>query len=154
MKEQHIKVIICAPDKAAYTMEIKNNGDTIREILGGLIESHHPFWPEKTRETADMYILCNEDGKFLDLPRNRALMDDEGLVYDVVHGTIIICALNRESGDFCSLSPTQEKIAMQMFGMPEHFVEDKDTGMVLVIPYSPKSEILTRKAGIEKPHAS
>lgn len=66
MKEQHIKVIICAPDKAAYTMEIKNNGDTIREILGGLIESHHPFWPEKTRETADMYILCNEDGKFLD----------------------------------------------------------------------------------------
>lgn len=138
MKEQHIKVIICKPDKVAYTEEIKNDGDTIREILGGLIEPHHPFWPEKTRETADLYILCNEDGKFLDLPRNRALIDDDGIVYDVVYGTIIICALNRESGDFCSLSPAQDKIAMQMFGMPEHFVEDKGTGMVLVIPYSPK----------------
>ena len=49
MKEQHIKVIICAPDKVAYAKEIKNNGDTIRKNLGGLMESHHPFWPEKNQ---------------------------------------------------------------------------------------------------------
>ena len=101
------------------------------------MESHHPFWPEKTRETADLYILCNEDGKFLNLPRNRALIDDDGIVYDVVHGTIIICALNRESGDFCSLSPAQEHIAKQMFGPAERFIEDADTGKILVIPYIP-----------------
>lgn len=138
MKEANIKVIICEPDKAAYTKEIKNNGDTIREILGGLIEPHHPFWPEKTRETANMFILCNEDGKFLDLPRCRALTDDKGTIYDVVHGKFVVCAIDRESGDFCSLSPAQEHIAMQMFGPAERFVEDADTGMILVIPYIPK----------------
>lgn len=140
MKEQNIKVIICEPDKAAYTKEIRNDGNAIREILGGLIESHHPFWPEKTRETADLYILCNEDGKFLNLPRNRALIDDEGTVYDVVHGKIIVCAIDRESGYFCSLSPAQEHIAMQMFGPAERFVEDADKGTILVIPFIPQAK--------------
>ena len=135
MKEQHITEIICDPEKAAYTKEIKNNGDTIREILGGLMESHHPFWPKKTRETADMFVLCNEEGKFLDLPRCRALIDDEGSVYDIVHGTFIICAVDRDSGDFCSLSPIQENIAMQLFGPAERYITDADTGMVLVVPY-------------------
>ena len=135
MKEQNIKVMICEPDKAAYTKEIKNNGDTIREILGGLMESHHPFWPKRSKETASMFILCNEDGKFLDLPRCRALTDDKGTIYDVVHGKFIICAIDNESGDFCSLSPAQEQIAMQKFGSSELFIKDADTGMVLVIPF-------------------
>ena len=135
MKEDVIRVVICEPGKAAYGKEIRSDGKTIREILGGSIESHHPFWPEKAEDSSTMLILCNEGGKILELPCCRALTDDDGFVYDIVHGTFIICAANRQSGCFCSLSPIQEEIAMQTFGKPEMVFEDSDAGVVLVFPH-------------------
>lgn len=136
MKEEYIKVIICEADKAAYTKVIPYTGDHIREIIGGPMESHHPCWPERTKDARDLYVICNEEGKNLDLPRNRALLDDEGNVYDILHGTFLICGLDRSSGWFCSLSPAQEEIAMRTFGMPEKFIED-GTGTVHIFQFLP-----------------
>ena len=37
-----------------------------------------------------MALICNEEGKFLGLPLNRALRDDTGEIYDIIAGNFLI----------------------------------------------------------------
>ena len=142
MKEETIKVLICEPGKVAYLKDIPNdNGDTMREIVGGYVETHHPFWAEDTKETRDLYVVCNEDGKYLDLPMNRSLVGEDGNVYDILSGTFLISSLNRDTGYFCSLSPAQVRIAMETFGLPEAFRNIEELGIIYIVPYMPHGEV-------------
>ncbi len=43
-----------------------------------------------------MALICNEEGKFLGLPLNRALRDDAGEVYDIIAGNFLITGLVRK----------------------------------------------------------
>ena len=47
--------------------------------------------------------VCNEEGKLMGLPLNRALFDDDGHIYDIVSGNFLIVGLGEEN--FTDLSP-------------------------------------------------
>lgn len=40
-----------------------------------------------------MALICNDEGKLLGLPANRALRDSEGNLYDIVCGTFFLCGV-------------------------------------------------------------
>ena len=50
-----------------------------------------------------MALICNEEGKLMGLPLNRALFDDDGHIYDIVSGNFLIVGLGEEN--FTDLSP-------------------------------------------------
>ena len=49
--------------------------------------------------------ICNEEGKLLGLPMNRALTDEFGVPYDIVCGTFFVVGIGDE--DFTSLTEQQ-----------------------------------------------
>ena len=68
-----------------------------------------------------MALICNEDGKFMGLPLNRALRDDAGEVYDIIAGNFLITGLGEES--FSDLSPELMEKYKEQFLAPESFVQ-------------------------------
>ena len=66
--------------------------------------------------TDPVAIVCNDEGKLLGLPMNRALRDEHGQTYDVVAGNFLVVGLGEE--DFASLSPELAQKYEQFFHQP------------------------------------
>ena len=64
-----IKVLVVEPTKPCEVREIPDTLEAMQQIVGGCIES-----VSFEREA----IICNENGKLLDLPFNRPLLDESG----------------------------------------------------------------------------
>lgn len=95
-----IKALVIEPDKCVKEMEIENDLSSLQKIIGGYIQIVWPF-------DDNVLLICNEEGKLLGLEPNRPLHDSDGLVYDMVCGTIIIAGDDEESGDIISLTDEQ-----------------------------------------------
>lgn len=63
--------------------------------------------------------VCNDEGKLMGLPLNRALFDDDGHIYDIVSGNFLIVGLGEE--DFTDLSPDLMEKYGEQFKYPEKF---------------------------------
>ena len=66
-----------------------------------------------------MALICNDEGKLLGLPLNRALVDEDGQVWDVVAGTFFLCGVPSDSDSFGSLSVPQLEKYRTQFACPE-----------------------------------
>ena len=53
----------------------------------------------------EQHNVCNDEGKLLGLPWNRALTDDHGVPYDIVCGTFFVVGIGDEA--FTSLTERQ-----------------------------------------------
>ena len=67
-------------------------------IVGGHLQAVYPFRDE-------VALVCNEEGKNLNLPYNRPLTNDRGVPYDMICGTFFLAGLGAE--DFVSLTEEQ-----------------------------------------------
>ena len=92
-----------------------------------------------------MAIVCNDEGKLLGLPMNRALRDEHGQTYDVLTGNFLVVGLGKE--DFASLSPELAQKYEQHFHQPETFIR---LGGHLVILPTPDEAVQQSE---EKPRA-
>ena len=92
-----MKVLIVEPLKEPYVKEIDSSLESMQCVVGGLIQSIYPF------EDSEVAVICNEEGKLLGLPPNRALFDENGNLYDVICGAFFICAAPHDSENFESL---------------------------------------------------
>lgn len=70
--------------------------------------------------------VCNDEGKLLGLPWNRALTDDHGVPYDIVCGTFFVAGLKED--DFASL--TEQQI--------EKYKDKYSNEMILSVPKQPE----------------
>lgn len=70
----------------------------MQKIVGGTIQAVYAF-------DEPVCIVCNDEGKLLGLPMNRALTDDHGVPYDIVCGTFFIVGLAEDR--FISLTEQQ-----------------------------------------------
>ena len=94
-----IKVLVVEPMKPCRVQEIPDTLDAMRQIVGGDIEA-------VTSIRYASAIVCNENGKILDLPYNRPLLDESGLLpLDILHGTFFIAGVSGEH--FVSLTDEQ-----------------------------------------------
>ena len=91
-----MKVLVVEPMKPCEAREIPDTLDAMQQIVGGCIESF-----SYQREA----VISNEEGKLLDLPRNRPLYDGRGTPIDMLRGTFFIAGVSGEH--FVSLTDEQ-----------------------------------------------
>ena len=121
-----MRVIVVEPKKKPEVRKIGDSLESMQKIVGGSIEAVYPF--------ADpVALICNEEGKLLNLPLNRALRDKAGEVYDIISGTFFLCAAPPDSEHFESLTDQQVKTYMERFAMLEMFLDVG--GDLFVLPY-------------------
>ena len=121
-----MKIIVVEPQKKPVVREIDAGLEAMQKIVGGSIEAVYPF-------DEPVALICNEAGKLLNLPLNRALRDDDGNVYDIVSGTFFVCAAPPASDRFEGLTDQQVKTYIERFAMPEMFLNVG--GDLFVLPY-------------------
>ena len=96
--ENTLSVLKIAPGQYPQQVEIDNNLKALQEAVGGTIAAVYPF--------ADpVAIICNDDGKLMGLPLNRALRDENGEMYDAIAGDFLVVGLGEFR--FCSFSGNQ-----------------------------------------------
>lgn len=105
--------ILVEPEHRPEVREIDGSLKTMQEIVGGLIQ---PICLEDF-----VVLVCNDEGKLMDLPANRGLRDEDGQIYDIVFGTFFLCGAPADSDHFTSLTPEQIERYRERFYVPEMF---------------------------------
>ena len=125
MEENTLSVLKIAPGQYPQQVEIDNDLKALQQAVGGTIAAVYPF--------ADpVAIICNDEGKLMGLPLNRALRDENGQMYDAVAGTFLVVGLDEE--DFVSLSPELAQKYEEHFHQPETFLPLGRRLMVIPVP--------------------
>ena len=125
-----LRVLYVEPGKLARITEIGKDLESMQEAVGGDIQAIYPF--EDT-----VALVCNDDGKCMGMPANRALYM-EGEMVDILCGPFFICDAPANSESFKSLSDEQLKNYMEKFKRPERFYKVGDT--ITAIPYTPRDK--------------
>lgn len=108
-----MKVLLVKPQMYPQVVEIENELEVLQKMVGGLIQAVYPFEDE-------VCLICNDEGKLLNLKSNRALYDN-GSVYDVIAGDFLVVGTGME--DFCSLTDEQIERYEKRFHQPEMFIQ-------------------------------
>ena len=107
-----MNVLMVEPGKVPYAVDIGEGLEALQAAVGGDIQAVYPY-------DDPVALICNEEGKYMGLPLNRALRDDEGNIYDIVAGNFFLCGLGEE--DFTDLSPDLMEKYGEQFKYPEKF---------------------------------
>lgn len=105
-------ILVVESERRPEPKEIDGSLESMQGIVGGLIQTVYPFGDP-------VALVCNDDGKSLNLPANRGLRDGEGRIYDIVFGTFFLCGV--DSDHFISLTPEQLERYRERFYTPEMF---------------------------------
>ena len=121
-----MKVLIVEPEKAPRAMEIDGSLKSMQELVGGTIQAIYPFKEE-------IALVCNDDGKLLGLPLNRALRDSAtGAIYEIIAGTFFLCGAPLDSDTFVSLTEEQLSAYATRFQFSEIFL--RLNGQIVAVP--------------------
>ena len=121
-----MQVVIVEPEKKPVVQNIDDTLTSMQQIVGGTIQAVYPF-------EEPVALICNDEGKLLNLPLNRALRDSNGAIYDIVAGTFFLCAAPVYSDRFECLTDEQAQIYLERFATPEQFI--MVNGDIFVLPY-------------------
>ena len=124
--ENTLSVLKIAPGQYPQQVEIDNDLKALQQAVGGSIGASYPFADDP------IAIVYNDDGKLMGLPLNRALWDEDGLMYDVIAGTFLVVGLGEE--DFASLSPELAQKYEEHFHQPEDFIQLGHRMMIVRVP--------------------
>lgn len=111
-----MKILVVEPLKVPYEKEIDGSLESMQAIVGGLVEAIYPF------EDEELALICNEEGKLLGLPYNRALRDEDGRIYDVIAGTFFLCRAPADSENLEGMTAEQVEFGMNRFKYPEIYL--------------------------------
>ena len=117
-----MKVVLVEPGKAGRLAEIGEDLRSMQKTVGGLIQAVYPYEDRAA-------LICNDEGKLMGLPFNRALQNEEGQIYDTVAGTFFVCGLTEDN--FCGLTEQQAEKYLAEFREPEALVRT-NRGVVVV----------------------
>ena len=121
-----MKVLVIEPHKLPYPLEIDGTLAAMKQIVGGTIQAVYPF-------SDPVALICNDEGKLLGLPLNRALYHPEtDELYDIIAGTFFLCGAPPDADHFTSLTDSQLEKYIQYFHTPETFM--RLNGQIIVIP--------------------
>ena len=121
-----MRIVIVEQGRKPYEAELERDLETMQRCVSGAIEV---VYEPGGRDAA---LICNDEGKLLGLPLNRALRDEEGQIYDVIAGTFFICGAPKDSEDFTSLTDEQAAYWLKRFAKPEFFVSVN--GKLICVP--------------------
>ena len=110
-----MKVIIVKPQEKPIIADIDPGLKAMQEVVSGYIQAVYPFEDH-------VALICNEEGKLLGLPLNRALRTETGEIYDIIAGTFFLCGAPPDCDHFTSLTPEQIETYLTYFSIPEYFL--------------------------------
>lgn len=108
-----MRVLVVEPERRPEVGEIDDSLTAMQKIVGGLVQ---PIYLD-----GSVALVCNDEGKLMNLPANRALRDENGQIYDIVCGTFFLCGAPVDSDHFTSLTPEQIERYQKRFYTPEMF---------------------------------
>jgi len=120
-----LHVLLIKPGQLPQEVSIPNTLRAQQAAVGGRIETYSPFWDNVT-------IVCNEEGKILNLPANRVVYGEGGRISDIIHGDFFICGF--EGDDFTSLTAGQMEKYREMFRHPERIAYGRNGPIVTKLP--------------------
>ncbi len=109
-----MRVLVIEPERRPEVKEINDSLEAMQGIVGGLIQPIYPF-------ADSVALVCNDEGKLLDMPANRGLRGKDGQIYDIVFGTFFLCGAPADCDHFTSLTPEQIERYEERFHTPEMF---------------------------------
>lgn len=110
-KGKRVTALVVEPNKEPYVKEICEDYESMYCLLGGPLEGISPYGDE-------ISIVCNEWGKVLGLPPNRALFGDGDFPYDVIAGTFVVVGATYEDEYYSSLPEDMIEKYYNMFKDP------------------------------------
>ena len=113
-----MEVLLVEPGKEARMTEVGNDLCSLQSLVGGYIEATYPF-------DDPVALVCNDEGKIMQMPLNRALRGEDGKIYDAIAGPFFICGLGED--DFCSLPKELQGKYVEKFRWPEKFLAIGDS---------------------------
>lgn len=105
-----MRVVLVEPGKKAVVKAIDGSLEGMQKTVGGNIEAI-------ALDDRGICLVCNEEGKLNDLSLNRALVDEDGRITDIIAGTFFVCGTDEE--DFASLDDTTAQQYRKRFLLPE-----------------------------------
>ena len=124
-KEGVMRILLVEPGKKPEVKEINGELHTMQELVGGTIQAIYPF-------EEPVALVCNDEGKLLGLPMNRALYDEEEQLYDIISGTFFLCGAPPDCDHFTSLTREQVEKYQRKFAVPEMFL--RVNGEIVILP--------------------
>lgn len=121
-----IEVLMVEPEQYPRMKRIGADLRSLQKAVDGDIQAVYPY-------DDAVALICNDEGKVMGLPLNRALRDEKGEIYDIVAGKFFICGLGEE--DFASLPKELQKKYEDKFRQPEAFL--KMGSKIKAIPTEP-----------------
>ena len=125
-KNEMLRVILCEPGETAEVVEIEDELESMQDLVGGLIEPYDPFYSETDPRYENVILVYNEEGKLMQLPLNRAIVDEDGRVMDVIRGPFFLCYAPVESERFLSIPPDLEEEFLRKYELPEKFYRSEN----------------------------
>ena len=108
-----MRVLVVEPEHKPEVRDIDDSLKAMQKIVGGLIQ---PIYLDDS-----VALICNDEGKLMNLTANRGLRDKNGQIYDIVFGTSFLCGAHADSDSFASLtSELIERYQTQLY-TPEMF---------------------------------
>lgn len=102
--EEKIDCLLIKPNELPKRITIDNTLEAKQQLVGGLIEVSYLL------NDNEVCIICNEEGKIMNLPLNRLIGPD------IIAGPFLIVGDDYENGDFKSLTEEQITKYTKMFG--------------------------------------
>lgn len=101
--KKNIKVLLVCPNELPKEMEIANTLEAKQKLVDGLIEVFY------INDKEDVCLICNEEGKNINLQPNRFIGNE------LIYGNIIVIGDDYEVGEFKSLTKRQIKKYQEYF---------------------------------------
>ena len=124
-QKEALTVLLIEPERYPKVIQIGSDLKSLQQAVGGWIEAVYP-WKDKAA------IILNEEGKLNQLPLNRALRTDDGEIYDITAGNMLVVGLEEEN--FSSLTNDQLTHYEKLFHQPETFIRLSGHLMAFPIP--------------------
>ena len=112
-----MKILVIEPLKEPYVKDINGSLESMQQIVGGTIQAIYPF------DNPEIALICNDEGKLIGLPLNRALYDKGGKLFDIVAGTFFLCSAPENSENFESLTDENILIYRERFKNIEIYIK-------------------------------
>lgn len=111
-----MKVLIIEPLKEPYVKDIDGKLETMQGIVGGLIQAIYPF------DHPEIALICNDEGKLMGLPLNRAIFDKDGNIVDIIAGAFFLCSAPADNENFEGLTDEQIEKYTKRFEVLEIYI--------------------------------
>lgn len=138
-QQEKLTVLLIEPECYPRAIEIDPGLEPLQKVVGGWIEAIYP-WEDNAA------IVLNEEGKINQLPLNRSLRTEDGVIYDITAGNMLIVGLGKE--DFSSLTKEQLARYEKLFHQPEAFI--RLGGHLMAVPIPDKEIRRAEKAKTQK----